>query len=100
MGVKNNKATISFSEIGDAELLELLNSVNYNFAGFCKDLMKDGMKYRGLIKTEEIPKSIPKLTSESRPFQLSEEIKKKKQETQQMDREELKKLVADKLDRF
>lgn len=95
---KRNCATISFSEIGDAELIELLKTVNYNFAGFCKDLMRDGMKYRGLIKTEEIAKPT---IEESRPFKMSADIiEKKKQISTKIDSEMLKKHVESKFDKF
>jgi len=87
--LKNNRASISFSEIGDAELLAELEEVNYNLSGYCKDLMKDGQKYRAMMEQQQpfMPKAqaqparktyVPrKPVPSSAPAEQSEEEKKK-----------------------
>jgi hypothetical protein len=90
---KNNRASISFSEIGDADLIAILQEVNYNFAGYCKELMRDGLKYRGLAPKQNkviLPKPMVK---------LSESVVKKL-EPSIINQEELIRHVASKFDKL
>ena len=94
---KNNRASLSFSENGDADLLAVLRDVNYNFAGFCKELMRDGLKYRSLpdkFKTQVV--NIPPVMQES----TIRTGVVKKQVSAVVDKDDLKKHVASKLDKF
>lgn len=93
---KDNRASISFSTIGDADLIEILSQVNYNFAGFCKELMRDGLRYRGLapkqIKTHTMPIVQPTLQSALSTV--------KNAQPTFIDKESLKKRVEEKFDRL
>lgn len=48
---KDNRMTVSLSDIGDADLIEVLGKVDYDFSRFVRELLRDGLKYRGLGDT-------------------------------------------------
>lgn len=77
VGLNRNKATISFSDIGDSDLIKILSEVDYNFAGYCKELMRDGLKYRGLVSEKKKPiiisneqKQIPTIEKKNQPTNI------------------------------
>lgn len=93
---KDNRASISFSEIGDSDLIEILLRVNYNFAGFCKDLMRDGLRYRGLLAKTSNNQIMPTVQS---TLQLTPSTVKKLQPTISDNVDKLKRIEA-KFDRL
>jgi hypothetical protein len=94
---KDNRASISFSEIGDADLIEILSKVNYNFAGFCKDLMRDGLRYRGLLSKNSNTQIM--MPTAQPTVQPTTSVVKKLQPTV-VDKEQLKKHVESKFDKL
>lgn len=96
MGLNNNRASISFSDIGDADLLEVLTKVNYNFAGYCKDLMRDGLMYRRLLSQTSNQQVVPTVQPTLR---LSPQPVKQIKPTV-IDKTELKRHVESKFDKL